>query len=142
MRRFLILSLMLAAFILTSCGPKVGEFIAAATTPFANPITATNIDQVKLGYAGAEALMLEYYDKCFGADGKKTVAEIKADAVLVVLCKRRISRWYAMKAADNRAYVLTRAADKFIANNPQGNAVSYISAAWKAVNDFKAQTSK
>lgn len=121
---------------------KLGGVISAATTTFVNPVGPVQMYQVNNVYAAGQELVLEYKDKCFGVTGKKTLKTINADAALRDLCKRRVSRWYAMQAAENKAYISIKLADKFIKENPSGNAATYIAAAWKAANEFRAQASK
>lgn len=138
MKKLLVLPLLLSlALALPGCA-----VVEKATQTFTNPVGPVQMYQVKNVYAAGEELALEYKSKCFGADGKKTVAEIRSDAALVVICNHRVSRWNAIRAAENKAYVAVKVADKYIADNPSGNAVTYITAAWKAVNDFKAQASR
>ncbi len=132
------IALVAIALSTTACaGTKIGDFVSAATSTINNPVQPVNLYQAKVVYAAAQDLVLQYKDKCFGIDGKKTVAQIQADSSIIEICTHRISRWNLMKKADANAYNAIKVADSFIVNNPSGNAVSYITAAWKAATDFK-----
>lgn len=145
MRRIILASALIAlALTLGGCGAaqKLGQVVSGATTQIVNPVTPVNMYQVKNVYAAGQTLVLEYKNKCFGEDGLKTFAQIQSDAALRTLCAHRVSRWRAMKKADDKAHRAIDAANTFIANNPSGNAISYVQAAWKAVNDFKNKATR
>lgn len=142
MRLKMLAVLIAAAVGLAGCaGTKVGDFVSAVTTTIANPVSGTNLYQAKLAFAGSQELVLKYQDDCFGSQLPPypvTVARIRADSVLAVQCKHRVSRYNAMKAAEDKANALILAADDFITRNPFGNAASYVSAAVKAVSAYRA----
>lgn len=124
-----------------AAGTKVGDFVSAVTTTIANPVSATNLYQAKVAFAGSQELVIKYQEDCFGSQLPPypvTLARIRADSVLAVQCKHRVSRYNAMKAAEDKANAFILAADDFITRNPSGNAVSYVSAAVKAVNAYRA----
>lgn len=142
LRNLLLVPVLAVALALPGC-TAFKNFANLATTTITNPVRTVDIYRVNNVYAGAQALVLEYQERCFQKQGVKvTLAQIKSDSVLKDICRRRVSRYQAMKAMDNKAYVAIRTAENFIANNPSGNAASYIAAAWAAVNEFQAQVSK
>ena len=123
-------------------GTSVLKGGTSITAPIANPVTPKNIHQVKLVFAATQDGVLLYQQECFGSDTRPypvTVAKIKSDPVLAVACKHRVSRYNAMKAAEDKAYNAIRVAEDFIARNPSGNGATYISAAWKSVSDYRAR---
>ena len=143
MKRFLLIPLLAGALALSACGPiqKAGDFVAAATQEFANPVTANELYKAKVAFAGSQELVKKYQRDCFGSFTPPypvSYAMIKADPVLSVQCAHRVSRYNAMKRAEDRAFRAIRAADTFITRNPSGNAATYIAAAVKAVGDYQA----
>lgn len=120
----------------------VGDFVRAATSTFTNPVSATNLYQAKLTFAASQELVEKYQRDCFGSQLPPypvSFAKIKADPVLSVECKHRVSRYNTMKLAEDRADRAIVLANKFIRENPSGNAVSYITNAIKAVTDYQAK---
>lgn len=144
MKRYL--AICAVALSLGGCaGTPAGDAIGLATKQFANPVAPVNMYQVKLAYAGSQELVLKYQRDCFGSDLPPypvTVVRIKADPVLSVQCSHRVSRYNGMKKAEGVAFNAVARADDFIARNPSGNAISYISAAWKAVSDYRAAAAR
>lgn len=140
MRRLLLLPVMLLALAFAGCqSTDLGKFV---TTPIVNPVSQTNTYQAKVWFAGSQELVLKYQQDCFGSQLPPypvSWARIKSDPILAVQCKHRVSRYNTMKKAEDRAYVAIITADNFVAQNPTGNAVSYIAAAYRAVNEYRAK---
>lgn len=139
MKRILIL--LLTAPLLSGCA-TVGDVITAATTPITNPVSATNLYQAKVAFAGSQEAVKKYQQDCFGSNMPPyavSFAMIKADPVLSVQCAHRVSRYNTMKVAEDKANKAISVADTFISQNPSGNAVSYITAAIKAVNSYQVK---
>lgn len=142
-RLFLASAVALSIGVSGCAGTPPGDLLRAATRQIANPVTPTNIQQVKIAFAAGQDLVQRYQQDCFGSDLPPypvNLAVIKADPILAVQCKHRVSRWNAMRDAEDKAYNAIVVADQFIARNPSGNAATYISAAWKAVTDYRART--
>lgn len=141
MKRYL--AILVVALSLGGCaGTPFGDAVRVATTEFRNPVTPTNIYQVKIAFAAGQDLVTRYQRDCFGGDLPPypvTVLKIKADPILSVQCAHRVSRYKAMKGAENKAYNAIVQADEFISRNPSGNVAMYIAAAWKAVTDYRAK---
>lgn len=140
MKRFLTAAVVAVSIAFAGCA-QLGQIASIATTTITTPVSATNLYQGKLVFAASQELVLKYQQDCFGSQLPPypvSLAVIRADAVLSIQCKRRVSRYNAMKSAENRANAAIIAADNFIARNPTGNAASYIAAALRAVNDYRA----
>ncbi len=122
--------------LLASCAPlaKVGDAISIVTTSITNPISGTDIYRVKNVYAAALQLAIEYRNYCWS----KPYAALVADPIARPICENRRAVVRAIQSARPRAASAIQVADKFIRENPSGNAVSYVSAAWAAVQDFRA----
>ena len=147
MKKYLAIpALLIALLVLPGCEATrnfteaVSRTVAVATKSFDNPATPTNLYQAKVAFAGGQELVLKYQRDCFGSEAPPypvTFARIKSDPALFALCSHRVSRYNAMKVAEGRANAAITAADGFIARNPNGNAVTYIQAAVRAVTDYK-----
>lgn len=134
MKRLLIAASCAVTLLLAGCASN-------PLAPITNPVSSTNLYQAKLVFASSQDLVIKYQKDCFGSQTPPyavTYAQIKADPVLNVECSRRVSRYNAMKSAENKANAAIVAADNFIRNNPTGNAVTYIQAALAAVNKYRA----
>lgn len=134
MKRLLIIPLLVLS--LAACAPlnKVGDIIAAAATTITNPVGTVDIYRVKNGYAAALQLVLDYRNYCWS----KPYATLVADTVSKPICQNRRQVVRTAQAAKSTASRAITVADNFIRNNPTGNAATYISAAWGAVQDFQA----
>lgn len=112
---------------------ELGSAFNFATTSIGNPVTATNVYQVKNGYAVAAELAVEYRRYCWSASYKV----LMTDPVANKLCKSRRPITRAIMAADQKAFFAVSTAENFVRDNPTLSAASVISAAVKAVTDFR-----
>lgn len=136
--RFIIVAAL--ALSLASCGPArdAAEFVSKATTALTttitNPLGPVDVYRVKNAYAASLQLSADYRTYCWS----KPYAAIVADPISKPVCENRRAVVRAMQAASLKASGAIRAAEKFIRDNPTGNAVSYVSAAWDAVQSFRS----
>lgn len=112
---------------------ELGSTIQFATSSVNNPVSATNIYQIKNAYAASAELAVEYRRYCWSAP----YANLMADPVASRLCRSRRPVTRAIMAADQKAFFAVSAAENFVTANPTLSAVSVISAAVKAVTDFR-----
>lgn len=134
MRRFLMLpALALALFVSGCAGTKVGDFVSAVTTTITNPVSATNIYQVKNAYAAALQLAASWREYCYS----KPYAVLMADAVGKTLCQNRRAIVRNIQSAQPKAAGAIRSAENFVRDNPTLNASTAIQAAWSAVTAFR-----
>ncbi len=128
------------ALALVSCGParEVAEFVGKATTSLTttitNPLGPVDIYRVKNAYAASLQLAADYRSYCWS----KSYAAIVADPISKVACENRRAIVRAMQRTSSNASGAIRVADKFIRDNPNGNAISYVSSAWDAVQSFRS----
>lgn len=132
MKRIIIIVALTAA-LLGGCVP-VGQVIDATTTTVTNPVSQTNIYQVKNAYAAGLTAVVEYRNYCWA----RPYATLMADPFASRVCQNRRQVVRTSQAAKAKASAAIRVADDFVRNNPTGNAVSYINAAWNAVSQFQA----
>jgi hypothetical protein len=121
------------AFALTGCGTNVAKVVDATTTTIVNPIRPVDIYRVKVTYAAALGIVVEYRRFCWS----KPYATLMADPTTKSLCQSR--RWVVRQAqvAKARAKSAIASAEKFIRDNPTVNATTVVFAAWDAVKDFQ-----
>jgi predicted small secreted protein len=112
---------------------EIGTAFHYATASVNNPVSATNIYQIKNGYAAAAQLAVEYRNYCWSASYRV----LMADPVGKALCKSRRPVTRAIMAADSKAFFAVSAAENFVRDNPTLSAATVISAAAKAVADFR-----
>lgn len=130
----------LLALSLASCGParQAAEFVAKATTALTTTITnqlgPVDIYRVKNGYAASLELANDYRRYCWS----KSYAAILADPIAKPACENRRAVVRSMQRASNNASSAIRIAEKFIKDNPTGNAISYVDAAWDSVQAFRS----
>lgn len=136
MKRLLLIPFLALTLALASCAQiqKAGNFVATATQTFVNPLGSTDIYRVQNVYAAGLTLAVEYRNYCWS----KPYAVLMVDPIARPICQNRRPVVRAIQAAKGNAFNAIRVADNFIRANPTGNAVSYISAAWSAVQDFRA----
>lgn len=113
---------------------KIGSVVSAATTTITNPLGPVDIYRVKNVYAAGLTLAVEYRNYCWS----RPYAALMADPVARPLCQNRRPNVRTIQFAKGEASKAIKAADKFIRENPTGNAVSYVSAAWDAVQSFRS----
>lgn len=107
--------------------------ITVATSSVANPITNTNIYQLKNGYAAALQLSVDWRNYCWS----KPYAVLMADPVTKVACKSRRATVRTIQATKARAKQAIADAQNFVAQNPTVNAVAVVNAAWAALTSFQ-----
>lgn len=134
-RKIMLAAAVASAFALAGCetANRVTSVITAATSTFANPVGEVDIYRAKNLYLATLKLANGWREYCWS----KPYASIVADPVMRPACENRRATVRALQTANLNAAAGWRSAETFIRNNPSGNAVSYITAAWKAVNDFK-----
>lgn len=132
MKRLLMIPVLLLALAVSSCG-KVGDLIDLTTTTIANPVSATNIYQVKNGYAAALQLAVSYRSYCWS----KPYAQAMQDPVMKPLCQNRRGVVRSIQRAQVQAHDAILSAQEFVRLNPTLNATTVISVAWDAVGKFK-----
>lgn len=120
MKRLLILPLLLV-LALTGC----------AGIP--NPVSGTNIYQVKTVYAGTLELVVKWRELCWS----RPYAALMADPIARPICQDRRSRLRAIQSADTKAFAAITTAENFVTNNPTLNAGTAVSVAWDAVTIFQ-----
>lgn len=129
-----ILPVLLLSLVLTGCaGTKVGDFISAVTTTVVNPVSATNIYQVKNAEAAVLELSVAWRRNCWS----KPYVELMKEAVNKALCQNR--RPTLRKIQDAKAYasLAIMEAEAFVRNNPTINATTAIQAAWNAISAYR-----
>lgn len=136
MRRLFMLPLLIAAFTLSACGPgtKLGDLLSIATSTVVNPVDATNIYQIKNGYAATLELAVQWREFCWA----KSYAALMADPVAKPICTNRRARLRALQVAQPKAALSIDKAETFVRNNPTLNATVLVSAAWDAYKEFQA----
>lgn len=133
MRKILLIpAVALSLLILPSCA-LIQNATDAVTQTITNPFGPVDIYRVKNVYAATLELVKDYRQYCWA----KPYAALMADPVAAPLCKNRRPIVRAAQAARVKAKSAIVVADNFIRNNPSGNAISYVTAAWSAVNEFK-----
>lgn len=134
MKRYLLLPVLLITLVLPGCaGTNIGELFSAATTTITNPVSATNIYQVKNAYAATMELAVSYREFCYA----KPYAALMADPAAKPVCQNRRKVIRAIQSAQPKAASAIRSAETFVRNNPTLNAASAISSAWSAVTAFR-----
>jgi len=136
MKRILLIPFLVLTLVLSGCAQvqKAGDILSAATQTIVNPLGSTDIYRVKNAYAAGLQLVVEYRNYCWS----KPYAVLMADPIARPICKNRRPIVRAMQRAKGHASNAIRVADNFIRDNPSGNAISYINAAWASVLEFRA----
>ena len=137
MKRYLLIPLLAGALALSACSgtlQKAGQVVDAVTQTIVNPLGDVDIYRVKNVYAAGLQLEVDYRDYCWS----KPYAALMADPIARPVCRNRRPNVRAIQAGARHASNAIRVAERFIRDNPSGNAVSYVSAAWTAVQDFRA----
>lgn len=114
---------------------EIGSAFSFATASVNNPVTSTNIYQLKNAYAAAATLATEYRSYCWSFASYRAVM---ADPVASKLCRSRRPVTRVIVAADEKAFFAVSAASNFVRDNPTLSAVTVINAAVKAVADFRS----
>jgi hypothetical protein len=135
-RRILLVAL--AALWLGGCASNpittvIGQ-IATGTLP--NPISTTNVYQVKNVYAIAAESTISYRGYCFG----RTYAVLMADPIAKNICANRRPVWRKIVSYKNTAYAAVVKADNFVKNNPTLDASAVISQATAAISALQSVT--
>jgi hypothetical protein len=125
---------------LSGCGTNLGKFadgvgsaVKLATTSVANPVTTTNIYQVKVGYKAALGIVADYRRYCYA----RPYAALMADSISKPICENRRQYIRTAQAAKAKAKSAIAKADTFIKENPTLNASTVVTLAWDAVKDFQ-----
>jgi len=136
MRKILIVAL--AAIWVGGCANNptarvIGQ-IATGTLP--NPISTTNIYELKNVYAIAAQSAVEWRGYCFG----RSYATVTADPIARPICTNRRSTARRIQVAKNTAFGAVQRADAFVKNNPTLDASAIIGQATAAISAFQAAT--
>jgi len=132
----------LLALTLTACGTTGGlnlptlnlpQIANAITNGVPDPVTATNVYQIKQGYAAALQLMVSYRNYCY----ETNYATLMADPIRKPICQNRRSVVRAMQSAEAKAKQAVGAVDTFVTQHPTLDASALIAAASQAVAAFK-----
>lgn len=131
------IAIALVALSLAGCatlpGP-LGDAVRVLTTTITNPVGDTDIYRVRNAYAATLELAVEYRRYCWS----QPYAVLMADPVAKPVCERRRAVVRAFQRARGNASAALAAAEIFIMENPTLSAATAVSAAWKAVADFKS----
>lgn len=139
MRIKLAAAIIAASLALGGCaGTRIGDAIHFATAEFSNPVSSTNIYQVKNGYAAVLELAVSWRAYCWSTSYRA----LMADPVGKRLCANRRPVLRAMQRADERAFFAISAAENFVKLNPTLSAVKLVSEAASAVAGFRAAVPK
>lgn len=133
MKRFLIIAAL--SLPLAGCGAasKVSDFVSTVTQTITNPVGEVDIYRAKNLYLATLKVANNWREYCWS----KPYSTIVADPIMRPVCQERRATTRTLQAANRKASAALKAAETFIRNNPSGNAVTYVTAAWNAVNDFK-----
>jgi hypothetical protein len=134
-RKIMLAAAVASAFALAGCQTtdNITNVITTATSTFTNPVGKVDVYRVKNVYLATLKLANAWREYCWS----KPYSAIVADPVMRPACQNRRATVRALQTANRNAAAGLRSAETFIRDNPSGNAVTYITAAWKAVNDFK-----
>lgn len=132
-KKIFVLPLLLIALALPACAPLT-KFADTITQTIVNPLGPVDIYRVKNVYAAGLTLAAEYRNYCWS----RTYASLMADPVARPLCQNRRPNVRTIQFASGEASKAIRIADNFIRQNPSGNAVTYVTAAWDAVQAFRS----
>lgn len=128
-------ALVAGAVLLSGCaGTPFGDAISIANAQIANPISATNIYQVKNGYAAALELAKGWREYCFSMSYKV----IMADPVARPVCSSRRSVVRAIRTYGPPAGRAIVDAETFVSQHPTLDASAVISVAVQAVAKFRS----
>lgn len=127
--------LVAGSFVLGGCaGTPLGDMISIANAQIANPITATNVYQVKNGYAAALQVAADWRQYCFSMKYRA----IMADPIAKPVCSSRRSVVRAIRTYGPVAGKAVQDAESFVAQHPTLDASTVISVAMQAVAKFRA----
>lgn len=128
-------ALVAGSLILGGCaGTPLGDIISLANAQIANPISATNVYQVKNGYAAALQIAADWRQYCFSMKYKV----LMADPIARPVCSSRRSVVRSLKAYGPMAGQAVRDAETFVVQHPTLDASAVISVAMQAVARFRA----
>lgn len=111
-----------------------GDIISIANAQIANPITATNVYQVKNGYAASLQIAADWRQYCFSMKYRT----IMADPIAKPVCSSRRSVVRAIRTYGPVAGKAVQDAETFVAQHPTLDASAVISVAMQAVAKFRA----
>lgn len=136
MRRIRLAAVLVAgSFFLGGCaGTPLGDIISLANAQIANPITATNVYQVKNGYAAALQISADWRQYCFSMKYKV----LMEDPIARPVCSKRRAVVRAIKTYGPVAGKAVQDAEAFVAQHPTLDASAVISVAMQAVAKFRA----
>ena len=117
---------------------KLPNIANLATTGITNPVTATNVYQVKQGYAAALQLMVSYRNYCWETDYKT----LMADPIRKPVCSQRRAVVRGMQQAEANAKLAIGKLDQFVSQYPTLDASALVAAATQAVSAFQASVPK
>lgn len=112
----------------------VTSTIGAVTSTIQNPVSSVNVYQVKNTYAATLQLVVDWRAYCWS----KPYAALMADPIAKPVCQNRRAILRGVQTYHPKAAAAIRVADDFVRNNPTLDATSAISAAFTAVQNFKA----
>jgi hypothetical protein len=115
-------------------GTQIGDLISIANAQIANPISATNVYQVKNGYAASLQIAAEWRQYCYSMRYKV----ILADPIARPVCSSRRAVVRSIKTYGPMAGQAVQDAETFVAQHPTLDASAVISAAMQAVARFRA----
>ena len=128
---------LVASIALGGCaGTPFGEALKVATSTYTNPVQPVNIYQVKQGYDAVLKIAVAYREFCYPTKPFRSYKSLMLDPIGGPVCKNRRSIVTAIDDADDKAFDAIKRAETFIRNNPTISALSVISEAWAAVQDF------
>jgi ElaB/YqjD/DUF883 family membrane-anchored ribosome-binding protein len=138
--KLFLLAPVLLALALGGCSAanNVGGFLSALSSGVTNPITASNIYELKNTYAATAELAVAYRKKCYG----QPYAALTADPILKPLCQNRRAVVRQIQKTKAVASAAVKKADKFVKDNPTINASTVVNEAWSAVTAFQSAVPK
>lgn len=134
LHRFLAVAMVCTA--LAACGTTgtdLNALLKVVTTPIANPVSATNIYQLKNGYAATLQLAVDWRAYCYS----KPYATIVADPIMNPVCVSRRAVVRKIQLAKAKAHSAIVDASDFVQQNPTLDASSVVNAAWSAMTNFE-----
>jgi hypothetical protein len=105
---------------------KVRDAAQAITAEIQNPIDRNDIARAESLYEAALIAAVSYRRYCYS----RPLAELPA------ACKNRRTVLLTLQSADKKAYTAIQSAKKFVADNPRVSAVSVVTAARQAVQEY------
>lgn len=128
-------ALVASSILLGGCaGTPLGDAISVANAQVANPISATNVYQVKTGYAATLEVAAGWRGYCFGMRYRA----ILADPIAKPLCSSRRAVQRKINTYGPMASRAISDAEIFVMQHPTLDASAVISVAMQAVAKFRA----